>query len=276
METKLEPYDCLIPYRTLLWISMHDRNCSLEHAYQLDIFNSYVNIYLVVNWTSNIFLLSMQAILLIRIYALFNRSKKVLVFLATLYVIQVTIVFVAVGLLLNNRATHQYLVSISPAYGSVTQVATSNTPAFLAEAHASTILSAVCDVILLFFALWAFVRHAREAKTLHGGWSINVLVRTMVTDHLLYYVCYVVWLSLALATNYITNLTASSALLTDVLDFCNALAVVAGPRMVISLRSMENKTRGEGETMDVELSTIRFDIQEPPTKSESVMQEAGF
>ncbi|KAH7907866.1 hypothetical protein BJ138DRAFT_428314 [Hygrophoropsis aurantiaca] len=161
-----------------------------------------LNIYLVVNWTSNIFLLSMQAILVIRVYALCNRAKKVLIFLAAFYALQVTVVFVAAGLLLNNRATHQFIVSISPAYGSVTQIMTSNTPTFLVEAHASTILSAVFDVVLLFFALWAFVRHSLEAKKLHGGWSINVLVRTMVADHLMYYICYVIWLSIALATNY--------------------------------------------------------------------------
>ncbi|KAH7905585.1 hypothetical protein BJ138DRAFT_746422 [Hygrophoropsis aurantiaca] len=42
-----------------------------------------VNMYLAVSWAENIFLLAMQAILVIRVYALFNQSKKVLIFLAT-------------------------------------------------------------------------------------------------------------------------------------------------------------------------------------------------
>ncbi|KAH7906147.1 hypothetical protein BJ138DRAFT_1163304 [Hygrophoropsis aurantiaca] len=167
-------------------------------------YSGYVNMYLVVSWTSNVFLLIMQAILVIRVYALFNKSKKVLIFLATSYVFQATATFVIMGLVNNKRVVDGYYTSIGPTIGSVQELSNLNPSAlsFLTILNQDiTILSIVFDAILLLFALWAFVIHALEAKTLDGGWSVNALVRTLVTDHLLYFICYLVWQSLSLAVN---------------------------------------------------------------------------
>ncbi|KAH7913305.1 hypothetical protein BJ138DRAFT_647534 [Hygrophoropsis aurantiaca] len=235
-----------------------------------------VNMYLAIGWAENIFLVTMQAILVIRVYALFNRSKKVLVFLVTSYVLQATATFVITGLIVNKRVLDGYVISVGPAIGSVTQSLNENPSAFPDTIDDDgTILSMVFDSILMIFALWAFVKHALEAKTLNGGWSINVLVRTLVADHLLYFICNVIWLSLSLATTYSTELNAFGLLLYSIFSVFDALVVVAGPRMVISLRTTENKTRGEGGSLEGELSTIRFGMQEPPTRSENVMEEGG-
>ncbi|KAH7907647.1 hypothetical protein BJ138DRAFT_1159642 [Hygrophoropsis aurantiaca] len=237
-----------------------------------------VNMLLTANWAGNIFFLTMQVMLVIRVYALFNRSKKVLIFLATSYVLQATATFVIMGLVANKRMFDEYYASIGPAIGRVGQSVNINYSAvpFLNTLNQDiTILSIVFDTILLFFALWAFVVHTLEAKTLDGGWSINVLVRILMADHLLYFVCYLIWLSISLATAYGTEVNFFDALLSDMLNIFNALVVVAGPHMVINLRTAENKTRGEGGTLQGEVSTIRFGIREPPTQSESVMEEGG-
>ncbi|KAH7905639.1 hypothetical protein BJ138DRAFT_1164363 [Hygrophoropsis aurantiaca] len=274
MESTLELYDRLIPYRALLWIFN-------VHLYQLDLFgvshdiDSDLNMYMAVTRAETIFLLTMQAILVIRVYALFNQSKKVLIFPTTFYVLQAITVFVMTALLFNDKVIPEYMTSISPAFGSVAQILTFNPPEFfLAVAHDSTIVSVVFDTVLLLLALWAFVRHALEAKASDGRWSINVLVRTLVADHLVYFVCNLIWLSLSLASGYVT--AANTEWLDGALYVFNALVVVAGPRMVISLRAMENKTRGEGETVEVELSAIRVGIRELSTQSESVMEEGDF
>ncbi|KAH7904005.1 hypothetical protein BJ138DRAFT_1119831 [Hygrophoropsis aurantiaca] len=209
---------------------------------------------------------SPAAILVIRVYALLNRSKKVLVFLATCYTLQAAAVFVMTALEYNSGALHGYVVAIGPTIGSVTQsIVNSNTSTLTLVGQDSTIVSLVFDGILLSFALRAF---ALEAKTLNRGWSINVLVRTMVTDHLVYFVCNIIWLSLVIASKYLAEVSTIQNVFTT-------LAVLAGPRMVISLRATENKTRREGRALESELSTIRFGTREPPTQSQSVMEEGG-
>ncbi|KAH7905588.1 hypothetical protein BJ138DRAFT_746801 [Hygrophoropsis aurantiaca] len=67
-----------------------------------------LNIMLAESWLQNIFPVAMQAILTIRVYALFNRSKKVLIVLAMLYALQAIATFVSTALLYNSRALHEY------------------------------------------------------------------------------------------------------------------------------------------------------------------------
>ncbi|KAH7907822.1 hypothetical protein BJ138DRAFT_1104000 [Hygrophoropsis aurantiaca] len=235
--------------------------------------NRFVDMLLAINWAENIFILTMQAILVIRVYALFNQSKKVLVVLATSYILQATATFVMTGLISNKRVIGGYYTSVSPAIGSVMQLVGINPSAFpYAMNQDSTILSIVFDTILLLFALWAFVKHALGAKTLAGGWYINVLVRTLVADHLLYFICNLIWMSLSLAIINLngSNLNVSHMLLYAGYYVFNPLVVIFGPCMVINLRTTESKTRGEGGTLEGEVSAVQFGIQEPPTQSESV------
>ncbi|KAH7907236.1 hypothetical protein BJ138DRAFT_1104482 [Hygrophoropsis aurantiaca] len=233
--------------------------------------NSYVIMYLATSWAQNIFILTMQAILVIRVYALFNQSKKVLTFLATFYVLQAIAIFVLTGLVVNKQVFDGYLTSIEPAFGSVTQAFNVNSSAFPQTMDVdSIIVPMVFDGILLFFALWAFVKHALEAKTLEGGWSINVLVRTLVADQLLYFICNLAWLLLLLASTYGSEVNVAGELLNNMYYVFNALVVVAGPRMVISLRTTENKTRGEGGTLEGEVSVTKTKIANENTKTNDI------
>ncbi|KAH7904990.1 hypothetical protein BJ138DRAFT_1233765 [Hygrophoropsis aurantiaca] len=286
VESKLELVDCLIPYRTSLWIRMHDHSHS-DFIFAADLqsgtcisigLTQVLDMYLAVKWGQTLFLQAMQAILVIHVYALLNRSKKVVVFLATFYCLQAIAAFVMAGLLTNERVLHGSFISISPAIGSIEQNDDSNssTTTFKSLPGNITIIFVVFDTVLLSFALLAFVRHASEAKRLDGGWSINMLVRTLVADQLVYFVCYLVWMSINLATDYNSyqQTNVFTVLLNHVYNISRALAVVAGPRMVISLRTIENKTRQEG-TIGGELSTIQFGVRELPAQSESVMEEGG-
>ncbi|KAH7907907.1 hypothetical protein BJ138DRAFT_1128829 [Hygrophoropsis aurantiaca] len=229
-----------------------------------------VNMYLAVNWANNIFVLAMQAVLVIRIYALFDQSKAVLIVLATCYALQAITGIVFAGFSLNTWITHEYIVALGPAYGSVGQIPILNPSVFRLPVQDCAFPPVVFDTVLLFFALWAFVKHALEGKRVDGGWSVNVLVRTLVADHLMYFVCYLTWLSLNLAINYMTT---GYIQLVDILNVFNALAILSGPRMVISLRAMENQTRREGGTWEGELSTVCFDTREPLARSQSVMED---
>ncbi|KAH7907875.1 hypothetical protein BJ138DRAFT_1128861 [Hygrophoropsis aurantiaca] len=232
-----------------------------------------LNTMLAMTWSETIFVVTMQAILVIRVYALFNQSKKLLTFLTTLYALQTIAAFVLTALFYNYRALHEFVASVGPAIGSGTISISSGASAYFLLSKDVIFLPLGFDTIALLLALRAFVRHALETKTLGGGWSIHALVRTLVADHLAYFFCIQVWAALTIATNYATN--DESTVLPASLGVFSALVVVFGPHMVISLRVIENKTRGEGGTLEGEVSTIRFGVREPPTQSESVVEEGG-
>ncbi|KAH7903628.1 hypothetical protein BJ138DRAFT_1191351 [Hygrophoropsis aurantiaca] len=67
-----------------------------------------VNLSMVVGWGQTVFILTMQTILVIRVYALFKQSKNVLIFLAMFYALQTAAIFVMTALLFNTRVLHEY------------------------------------------------------------------------------------------------------------------------------------------------------------------------
>ncbi|KAH7907905.1 hypothetical protein BJ138DRAFT_1116291 [Hygrophoropsis aurantiaca] len=238
-----------------------------------------VNMCLAVNWTQSIFILAMQAILVIRVYALFNQSKKVLLFLTTFYALRATAALVIVAVLYNNRAIHESVIFVGPALGNVAQIVNINSPAILLTVGRNgTILYVVFDTILLFFALWAFLRHILEAKALDGGWSINVLIygSKYMTDTFSSLSSFQTWMVITLAED-ITGGVSIDVVTIDspgqqFTHFFHRIGGCCRACMVTSLRETENKTRQQGGTLDGEMSTIRFDIREPPARAESVME----
>ncbi|KAH7904964.1 hypothetical protein BJ138DRAFT_844473 [Hygrophoropsis aurantiaca] len=237
-----------------------------------------VTMLMAVNWAGNIFTLTMQVILMVRVYVLTNKSRAILVFLGIFYVLQATGVIALTALMYNSRVLHEYGISVGPAVGSVEQIVNYNTSANTVRVYSvinqqSPILSVIFDIVLLFFALRAFLKHALEAKRWDGKWSVNVLVRTVMADHLVYFVCNLTWLLLNLILGYISSVAeikAFTAVLNNFYSVLSALVIVTGPRMVISLRATENRTRRESSGW--ELSTIQFGVREPPTQSLSGME----
>ncbi|KAH7902882.1 hypothetical protein BJ138DRAFT_1168771, partial [Hygrophoropsis aurantiaca] len=162
----------------------------------------------------------------------------------------------------------------------VTQVVDENLSSRFFLGLDGTILSVIFDIVLLCFALWGFVRHVLEAKAMDGGWSINVLVKTLVADHLMYFICNLTWLSLNLVAGYVsyngTISAVSEQLLYGAVYVSSTLAIKYGPHMVINLRITEKKTSGDESALAGELSTIRFGTRGPPTQSESIVEGGGF
>ncbi|KAH7908081.1 hypothetical protein BJ138DRAFT_1208638 [Hygrophoropsis aurantiaca] len=241
-----------------------------------------VKIYMAVNWGQTIFILSMQAILVIRVYALFNRSKKVLIFLATFYGLQTIATFVMLGFMFNKRALRGCVTSISPTIGSVTQDINLNSPSeLLPFLQAMTILPVAFDTFVVLCTMG--VSKARfgskeiggrmvyqcACENLDGG-SFGVFCLYIVLLH-----SNLTWLSLMVAANYFTTeLKVSGISFYTATYFFTALVVVVGPRMVISLRAVE-KTRREGMILGTIQGTIRSGIREPLPQSETVMEIGG-
>ncbi|KAH7920593.1 hypothetical protein BV22DRAFT_792781 [Leucogyrophana mollusca] len=193
--------------------------------------------------SSIVFTTAMQAILLIRAYALCSRSRKVLVLLLVGIVFEMIAVAVCIGMS-SVIDTAGWLVIFTGPDGRhlrATQLA--------------------FDILLLIVALFASVKHALQAK----GWSVNPLVKALAEDQIAYFVWYAVWKATGLPT--IIGLGAGLSALDGLNSLFGAFAIIAGPHMVISLRAQELKTQ-EG-TLQTQLSTIQFDPREPIRSSGS-------
>ncbi|KAH7921943.1 hypothetical protein BV22DRAFT_1049268 [Leucogyrophana mollusca] len=206
-------------------------------------------------WISTFFTAAMQAILLMRAYALCNRSKAILVFL---------LVFIS-GMVFNPSVVGRYVLAMGPSVGSVLEEGDANLSVLEPWLTIAIVLQLAFDTVVLVIALFASAKHALEARRLHGGWSINPLVQALVADQILYFLCYAVWQALSVPLALPSSGAANSPLLNALSMIFTALAVIAGPRMVISLRAYELKTR-EG-TFREELSTIQFGARDLPPQA---------
>ncbi|KAH7922270.1 hypothetical protein BV22DRAFT_669832 [Leucogyrophana mollusca] len=220
---------------------------------------------IVVVWSTDVFTIAMQGILLMRVYALCNKSKKVLVFLLVCFFAQAIVVVVLAGIQCNLSSLGKYLLSAGPPIGSVTQEASTNPSALGSTPTVEAAVALAFDTMMLAFAVFAFIIHAVESRRLTGHWSVNPLIKVLATDQTLYFFCYAVRQAIVIPMAAPTISLYDFSLLDGTSNLLSALVVIAGPRMVISLRARELKTREN--TFQEEVSTIRFGARDPPVRS---------
>ncbi|KAH7907909.1 hypothetical protein BJ138DRAFT_424659 [Hygrophoropsis aurantiaca] len=213
-----------------------------------------INIVMAGNWSINIFATVMDAILLVRAYALCNQSKITLCILLICFFVQMVVVFILMGTEYNAITIRKFVQYVGAPIGSVTQDIGENITAFVPPPLVVTVVQLAFNIIVFGFAMSAFVRHARESKELHGRWSVSPLLKLLIHDQMIYFFCYVVWQALDLPVDA-PGLPQNQAL-TTIADALDALVIIAGPRMVISLRAQETKL--VGERFQTEFSTINF------------------
>ncbi|KAH7926114.1 hypothetical protein BV22DRAFT_386168 [Leucogyrophana mollusca] len=213
------------------------------------------NIALIVrlNWSLTV---AMQAILLMRVFALCGRSKAVLVFLSACFFCQTAVVIALLAKQLDFSFLGKSILLIGPAIGSVEQEIDMDYHIFGPLPAVQTSVQLAFDIILFAFALFAFSRHALEARALAGGWSVNPLVKLLTADQTLYFLCYALWQALTIPETLPSYSTTQSENLDIAINILFSLIVIFGPRMVIRLRAEELRSR-EG-TFEEELSTIQF------------------
>ncbi|KAH7920582.1 hypothetical protein BV22DRAFT_1039672 [Leucogyrophana mollusca] len=203
---------------------------------------------------SFMFIVAMQVILLLRAHALCSRSRRILVVLSVSFVCEMIVIVVVVVKSLDLVAKGGLATFMDPT-DRVQRAANANSYTLGRWLTVYRAIQLAFDILLLVVALFGSVKHASEV----GGWSVSPLVKALAKDQIAYFVWYAVWQGTSLLTIIGVNVGISA------LDALNALfgafAIIAGPRMVISLRVQELKTR-EG-TLQTLLSTMQFYPREP-------------
>ncbi|KAH7920587.1 hypothetical protein BV22DRAFT_792524 [Leucogyrophana mollusca] len=192
------------------------------------------------------FIIAMQATLLLRAYVVCNRSRKVLAFLSVSLVCEVIMIVVVVVKSLGLVAMGG-LTTFMDLSGSIQSTSSANSDALGRWLMVYRAIQLAFDILLLVVALFGSVKHALEV----GGWSVSPLVKALAEDQIAYFVWYAVWQGTTLLSIIGVNVGISA--LDGLNSLFGAFAIIAGPHMVISVRVQELKTR-EG-TLQPRLST---------------------
>ncbi|KAH7923131.1 hypothetical protein BV22DRAFT_608071 [Leucogyrophana mollusca] len=168
-------------------------------------------------------------------------------------------------MLYNFSVMRGYFASVGPnSFGSVEEEGEPNLSVFEPWGVVDIAVQLTLNIVLLAFALLAAIKHACEARGLQQTWSINPLVKTLVSDQIIYFIGNVIWQA-TIISMIVPNSIAGSMFMAELLSFFTTFAVLAGPRMVISLRAQELK-KVEGSSHG-ELSTVRFGDRDLPARS---------
>ncbi|KAH7911242.1 hypothetical protein BJ138DRAFT_949464 [Hygrophoropsis aurantiaca] len=218
-----------------------------------------ISVTLVLTWTALIFTFAMQAILLLRVYALYNRSKKILAILLACFFCQAIASIVLEAMQYNSSFIGKYIISVGgPSLGSFGEETDANPAFFPTTPKIYLLILLAFSVILFAFAIVAFVKHALQNKASHGSWAINPLIKLLITDHTLYFLCYTIVQAVMLA-KFIVGMPLVALWMLTIQNVLQPLLVIFGPRMVLTLRV---KDRDAKRITFERFDMPRLDVQE--------------
>ncbi|KAG2350208.1 hypothetical protein BDR05DRAFT_4429 [Suillus weaverae] len=192
------------------------------------------NFYYAINWISVVMNVILGAIMIIRLHALYQGSRKMLIFLIVTLLPVVITSGVSVGFT-NSYTSGEELV-LSGTYKCGYEFG-GNSSLLL---FITWILGTVWEVLMFCLVVWIAVKHFRELRR----WTIEGFYTVLIKTHVLYFAsCAAVscfqfgYYSPALATSPIGSLVYGGVL--QIL--WNVQMFVLGPRLILSVREFNAK-----------------------------------
>ncbi|EIW75488.1 hypothetical protein CONPUDRAFT_77173 [Coniophora puteana RWD-64-598 SS2] len=196
-----------------------------------------LQVFIAQNWMEFVFTLAMDAIMILRIYALFHRSKKVLVFLVYYVMGPGSGIEGLIFILFNTKNCQLNYNDILYGYTSVSGV--------------------IFEIILLLFVVKCFFMHVKELRARSHTWGAYECLALLIRDNVLYFVLYVV--AGVLRTGLLANFTnveggwVFSCIETIIITLQQYLF---SPRLVLAYRQYHADISRRHERGGIELSQM--------------------
>jgi len=197
-------------------------------------------------WASVIANVLLCVIMISRLYAMYQRSRKMLIFLVVIF-LALTIASVVIIAILNN-GTYDYEVIVSGTY----QCGESGYQPLLTAV--TWMLGTVWEVLALCLAAWIAVKHFRELQP--TGWAVGNCLTVLIKSHVLYFSGFTAAACLILAYSLSPKLW--NALVYGFLQIASfAQMFVLGPRLILSIRDYHAELV-ENSDVGTSMTTIAF------------------
>ncbi|KAF9230575.1 hypothetical protein BU15DRAFT_83455 [Melanogaster broomeanus] len=202
-------------------------------------------------WGGIIFSIVIHLVFMLRVYAMYNRSRTVLGILLFVYIPTMIFLLVLLGII-NNPKTHV----------SITDVEVVNMELCASSYNVGTeliismrVLSTVINGVLCSFAVVQFIRYSLEMHKVLGKWQSNRYMKLLVHESILYFV-------MVLLLNIMTliqSLATLSGTVQVVLEALSGLPpYIVGPHLILSVREFHSRILGEHIDSGFGLDSQRF------------------
>ncbi|KAF9220134.1 hypothetical protein BS17DRAFT_355952 [Gyrodon lividus] len=181
-----------------------------------------------INWGNYVYMLALEATMILRIFAMYNRSRRLLYFLLALF-LPVVVVELVLSVLYFGPRNGMYVTNISLAGMEVCTANFSSSPLLYIYFSLPGI---VFDGTLAMFAIARLIQHTANTQRSLGAWEMNVYMRVLARDSILCFMGNFTYRSFNLIP--ITNLPPPCKTLAQA--FCSIEPFVLPPRLVIGFR----------------------------------------
>ncbi|KAH7928857.1 hypothetical protein BV22DRAFT_1126216 [Leucogyrophana mollusca] len=203
-------------------------------------------------WGSYVFIWAAEGVMIMRVYAMYTRSRVILSLLMLFFVATVA---ASIVLAVNYYSPKILIVTEVDLIG--TDYCVQSPPAIGSILYIHLTIPRVClDVLLLALAIGRLVKNALEMHNILGKWRLNVYLRMLVRDSVIYFILNLFYIAFAMAAPYLVDLPLGVQYIG--IAFCNIAPFMLAPHLIVSFRhyhaTSESILLGHGGT--VHLSTV--------------------
>ncbi|KAF9233812.1 hypothetical protein BU15DRAFT_79735 [Melanogaster broomeanus] len=202
-------------------------------------------------WGGAIFSIVIHLVFVLRVYAMYNRSRIVLGILLLIYIPTQIIELVLVGII-NNPKT----------YMSITDVEVVNMESCTNSYNGGTeliislrVFSTVINGVLCSFAVVQCIRYSLEMHKVLGKWQLNRYMKLLVQESILYFVM-VLLLNIIILIQTLATLSGTVQVVLGTLS--SFPPYVVGPHLILSVREFHSRILGEHIDSGFGLHSQRF------------------
>jgi preprotein translocase subunit SecG len=224
--------------------------------------------YNVFNWVGNIVQVLLGVVIITRLHAMYQRSRKVLIFLVVIF-LAITIPNVVIAAIMTTQTTWEEFV-LSGTYQCMFDFAEDS----LFLDSMTWILATVWEVLALCLAAWISVKHFRELRQHSTSGIIGDCFTVLMKTHLIYFVSflanscfYIGLLSPTFSANPYSLESQTYAGLSQI--FQSVQLFVLGPRLILGVREYHAELVANSDTATA-MTSIAFEERVHVSTSSSV------
>ncbi|KAF9232807.1 hypothetical protein BU15DRAFT_80794 [Melanogaster broomeanus] len=181
------------------------------------------SIYLFAVWGYIIFLCVSDLVMVLRMYAMYNQSKMVLVIVLVLYIPAVVALLICTGIYYKPNAV------VGDGTFGVCAVSLTSAPQITLYLNVTRIF---LNITLCILAVARFIRHCLEMRKTLGQWRTNQYMKLLATESLLFFV--VNFVSNVMSLSLAVSTPGTTLILLVALS--NFLPFTLPPRLIINMR----------------------------------------
>jgi hypothetical protein len=197
-----------------------------------------ITAYFALNWTTFLVNAMLRVITITRLYAMYQQSRKMLIFLIAIAA-SLTVSSGVVGEMVDIHIMGEELI-LSSTYMCTYDTGTTELPITMIW-----IINTIWEVLALCLALWVYVRHFRERSRSSAGKIVEDCFTVLIKTHIVYFASFIVvscfnsgYLSPSLANSLSTGAGVYYGII-EITSFTQMF--VLGPRLILGVREFNAK-----------------------------------